>query len=346
MELFIISLIIIIVRIVTSAFIGDMPSRIRLVFRLTSYFGMLLVCAFIAGRAGGFPYYMNGLFVIIVTFALTFILRRSITVGNALEIAMSGLLVCLTAYVFIDLFRLSKSPGLCFVSCAGFYDIWYLSVISLEHEERHRFNKAELLAASVIILLSSAVYGFLIFRATFFALNGMRDLLSVLICTAMTVYAPVCITAAFIAGERNNRPFQNPFTAFRKRRTFTYKSFGEKDLHWDYEGGEQEYDWGRDPRGSKTGKKRGSGEYQKAGTGRSGEQTSSGEGFESSILGDDVKKAMRIFGIRSLNELSRESLDRKRRELMKRYHPDSGSAGSTERAGEINAAYDLLKRYI
>ena len=66
----------------------------------------------------------------------------------------------------------------------------------------------------------------------------------------------------------------------------------------------------------------------------------------SSYLNDELRQAMRIFGIESISGISKKELESRRRELMKKYHPDSGKTGNSHKAGEINAAFDLLKRYM
>ena len=351
MNIFLASFLIIMIRIVTSAFAGDMRKNVKLVFRLTSYFGMALAAVILtrfSGTGGGLT--VLSLTVILASLLFTFVLKKSIAIGNALEIAMSGLLVCLTSLVFISIFELYKNTGLCFISSVGFYDLWFMSVISLEHEERHKASALELTAAGIITCAAGAAYGFLIYIATFYALLGISNFLSILTASVMILYIPVAITVFFIRGEKNNKPFENPFEAYRRRRAQTraYRNYGESYMHWDYEGNEQRYDWGREESSARGRYGRSSAGQQREERGKQAWREYGGNtqgAAESSVLSDEVKHAMKIYGIRDIGGLNKELLDKKRRQLMKRYHPDAGRTGNTEKAGEINAAYDLLKRY-
>ncbi len=351
MRIFIFSLFIIIVRIVASAFAGELSGHIRIIFRLTSYFGMALAAFFLSrvlfGMQEGFKVY--DLLFILVSLLFSFALRKSILLGRALETAMSGLLVCFTTLAFITTFSFEENTGLCFVGCIAFYDLWFLSDISLEHEERYSYKNPELFLGALIVFLSSVLYGFLLFRATFYRRFSLSNFLSVAMGTILLIYCPAGATAAFVIGERNNRPLKDLWSEFvrRKRR--------DGDLHWDYEGEEQKYDWGRKEDGYES-------RYSYREKSRYSNTSKSYEGSfddyhgykekherstsNGNYLNDELKRAMRIFGLDNISNIKKEELDIKRRRLMKKYHPDSGRKGNTLRAAEINAAYDLLKRYV
>jgi hypothetical protein len=58
----------------------------------------------------------------------------------------------------------------------------------------------------------------------------------------------------------------------------------------------------------------------------------------------NVKKALKIFGLQTLEGLNDGILKVKYRKLMKKHHPDLG--GSEEKAREINEAFEVLKKVL
>ena len=63
---------------------------------------------------------------------------------------------------------------------------------------------------------------------------------------------------------------------------------------------------------------------------------------------DDVGKAMSLFMLDSLDNVTIESLKQIRNRLIKSFHPDDASNNNdyTEKAQQINKSYSILKQYI
>lgn len=58
----------------------------------------------------------------------------------------------------------------------------------------------------------------------------------------------------------------------------------------------------------------------------------------------DLQEALRTLGLRERSTIS--EIKSRHRELVKRYHPDSGNADGQESIRNINAAYRILLDYI
>ncbi len=378
MTLLFLSTCILFLRIVFSVFTGEGGFLIRAVYKLTSYYGLFLICLLVlrtdpgqGGKAISAP-------VIMVCFLFAaFLIRRSRAVGRALENAMSGVLVTHVFLAILSAAPIGRNAGLCVAACIGFYDLWFLSVIGSEYEYRYDSRVFEIVCGAILLFITSSVCGALIFRLSFYERYGLRNLISIAVCTVMTVYSPAVMVSAFVMEEKNRLVRLNPFFMYKEKKVYRkereerererqaadwdyyYKgekrnsqgradTGGNKNAGRDEPGHEKSFGsrtHGNDGHGSKE-KNNSTGYGSKGGRADSGNYRNSGDtGRGSSYINDELRQAMRVFGLKSISGLTKKELDKKRRELMKRYHPDSGKTGSSDKAGEINAAYDLLKRY-
>lgn len=141
------------------------------------------------------------------------------------------------------------------------------------------------------------------------------------------------------AGRENNRKDD-----FERGRKSSYNSYRDNDFNRSkYDTGSNKGYNGNKGNGSKGNNDSGN-DHRDSSYNSYNSKSSKSSG--SSYLNDELRQAMRIFGIESISGISKKELESKRRELMKKYHPDSGKTGSSHKAGEINAAFDLLKRYV
>lgn len=58
----------------------------------------------------------------------------------------------------------------------------------------------------------------------------------------------------------------------------------------------------------------------------------------------DLQESLRIFGFR--NRSSLKEIKTRHRELVKRYHPDTGNVDGNESIQRVNAAYRILTEYV
>lgn len=58
----------------------------------------------------------------------------------------------------------------------------------------------------------------------------------------------------------------------------------------------------------------------------------------------DLQESLRIFGLR--NRCSLKDIKTRHRELVKRYHPDTGNVDGNESIQRVNAAYRILMEYV
>lgn len=58
----------------------------------------------------------------------------------------------------------------------------------------------------------------------------------------------------------------------------------------------------------------------------------------------DLQESLRIFGLR--NRSSLKEIKTRHRELVKRYHPDTGNIDGNESIQRVNAAYRILMEYV
>ena len=58
----------------------------------------------------------------------------------------------------------------------------------------------------------------------------------------------------------------------------------------------------------------------------------------------EMEDALNLFGYHNVADITISDLNKKRISMIKKYHPDTNTAGE-ETAKKINAAYDLLKKY-
>ena len=61
---------------------------------------------------------------------------------------------------------------------------------------------------------------------------------------------------------------------------------------------------------------------------------------------EDVCRALNVMGMSSSGSFSKEELDRRLRELNRRYHPDRKDGGNEEKVKEINAAYTVVAKHL
>ena len=361
MTLLFLSACILFLRIIFSAFTGEGGFLIKAVYKLTSYYGMFLISLLVIRITPGLFNEAFSAFRLIVLFVLAaFVIRRSRPVGRALENAMSGVLVTHVFLAILSAAPIGQNAGLCFAFCIGYYDLWFLAVIGSEYEYRYSSRVFEIVCAAVLLFISASVCGALIFRISFYERYGLKNLISIAAFTIMTIYSPAVITAAFVMEEKNRLVRLNPFFMYKEKKAFR-KEREEREKQrqsssdWDYYyKGEKRNSQGRadntENAGRENNRKDSKGNNDSGNDYRDSSYNSynskSSKSSGSSYLNDELRQAMRIFGIESISGISKKELESKRRELMKKYHPDSGKTGSSHKAGEINAAFDLLKRYV
>lgn len=59
---------------------------------------------------------------------------------------------------------------------------------------------------------------------------------------------------------------------------------------------------------------------------------------------DDLQKSLKILGL--YDRITMKQIKKRHRELVKRYHPDSGNSADGEKIKLINAAYHVLSDYL
>lgn len=59
---------------------------------------------------------------------------------------------------------------------------------------------------------------------------------------------------------------------------------------------------------------------------------------------EEIKEALSLFGLKE--RATRREIKTRHRQLVKKYHPDSGAASDNNRIRNINEAYGILMEYI
>lgn len=59
---------------------------------------------------------------------------------------------------------------------------------------------------------------------------------------------------------------------------------------------------------------------------------------------EDLQGALLVLGLRDLSTI--KEIKARHRELVKRYHPDTGSVDDPEKIRNVNAAYRILLNYV
>lgn len=72
----------------------------------------------------------------------------------------------------------------------------------------------------------------------------------------------------------------------------------------------------------------------------------SGQTNTSQAAPSELQQAMALFMLDSLDDMTQESLKAHRNRMIKAFHPDKSGAADTRYAQKINAAYEVLKKYL
>jgi DnaJ-class molecular chaperone len=58
----------------------------------------------------------------------------------------------------------------------------------------------------------------------------------------------------------------------------------------------------------------------------------------------ELKNALQVLGL--VERASLKEIRSRHRELVKRFHPDAGAAGDEEKMQQVNAAYEVVQKYL
>ncbi len=309
-------------------------------FILSSYFGAILASYFsiylIAGVYGRDLYTLYPL--IFISVPVTFIIRRSEMMARALDVVMSAFFSCILVVYLMEATPFAYDGALCMVGYIIFYDLWFMATIISFGERVNTSSWYEFIAAFITVFAASIVSGTFIYRVTFYEAYGADNNFSLFFAVVSLFIMPLITAIRFINSQREKplfyrlraRLYSNRLERERKKyrnRANSGKTYHEADNDRQNTGqGGQEFN----------------GYNEKKYTGyESGDHRNS---EPSGFLTEEIRSAMWIFGINSISGLKKDWLDKERRRLMKEHHPDMANDDG-KMAGEINAAYDILRKY-